>query len=186
MWSVTWLDFYPNVSFSYKVATNQSRTLPASQLFPFFHSPHIHSETKTSKYVTSKHFFRRISTVGNISEVIPQSIFQIIILRLIDWLIDWLTDWLIDWLTDWLIDWLIDWLFDWWIDWSGNSCKNKNATAHRAEISSSMAIFSTKVGRVLRAVDFSFFGWLELCCTSKREKARKKIARVHCQQHSWL
>ena len=51
-------------------------------------------------------------------------------------------------------------------------------------ISSSMAIFSTKVGRVLRVVDFSFFDWLELFGISKEKKQRKK-ASAHCQQHSW-
>ena len=39
-----------------------------------------------------------------------------------------------------------------------------------------MAIFSTKVGRVLHAVDFSFFGWLEFFCISKEKKQRKKYA----------
>ena len=56
VWSVTWLDFYPNVSSSNTVVMNQSRAFCASQLFPFFYSPHKNSEMTTAKYVTSKHF----------------------------------------------------------------------------------------------------------------------------------
>ena len=35
MWSVTWLDFYPNVSFSNKFVMNQNRALRASQFISF-------------------------------------------------------------------------------------------------------------------------------------------------------
>ena len=49
MWSVTWLDFYPNFSFSNKVVMNQSRALRTTQLFPFFYSPHTNPEITTSK-----------------------------------------------------------------------------------------------------------------------------------------
>ena len=57
MWSITWLHFYPNVSFSNKVAMNQTRTLRASQSVSLFCSPHTNPEITTSKYVTSKPFF---------------------------------------------------------------------------------------------------------------------------------
>ena len=106
LWSVTWFDFYPNVSFFNKVVLNQSRALRSSQLFPFFYSPHIRSEMTTSKDVERKHVFGRIKAVGKISKVNSRSIFQFMTVRWFDQLIDWL------------------------IDWSGNSCKNKNASAH--------------------------------------------------------
>ena len=86
-WSVTWLDFCPNVSFSNKVVINQGKALRASQLFPFFYSPHKNSELITSKNVTSKAFFNKY-------------ILLIKFLASFRW---WYSDWSIDWLIDRLI-----------------------------------------------------------------------------------